>query len=127
MRNAADFRLRCLDSTVQSVVRIPRPSPRERFLCGPIPWRWIMEAARLPGRALHVGLAIWLYARIRRTGEVRLSVAPLYAELGVSRTAAGRALRHLEQARLIAVVRHVGRKPIVTLLDPPVANANDRS
>jgi DNA-binding GntR family transcriptional regulator len=62
-------------------------------------------------------LTIWLYAGMRRTGEIRLSVAPLQGELGVSRTAAYRALRLLERAHLIAVVRHKGRKPIVRLLD----------
>ena len=81
-----------------------------------------MQAARLPGRALHVGLAIWLHARIRRTGEIRLSVAPLGAELGVSRMAAYRALQHLEQAHLIAVIRHRGRKPLVRLLDDHVVS-----
>ena len=32
----------------------------EPFIAGPLPLEWINHAASLPGKALHVGLALWL-------------------------------------------------------------------
>jgi hypothetical protein len=51
-----------------------------------------------------------------KSREMTVSVSAL-AELGVERNAAYRALSSLERANLITVVRHIGRKPRVTLLD----------
>ena len=41
----------------------------DRFLKGPIPWPWLMRAIALPGKALAVGLMLWLQSGItcRRT------------------------------------------------------------
>ena len=83
---------------------------------GPIPWGWLTEAARLPGKALHVAMALWFWAGIKRSGEVALPISQL-SLLGVSRYAAYRGLIALEAAKLVAVRRHQGRKPLVTLLD----------
>src|SRR3954452_4212832 len=32
---------------------------RERFLHGPVPLPWLEAAARLPGKSLHTGVALW--------------------------------------------------------------------
>ena len=55
--------------------RIPRHNRGERFLKGPIPWRWLEVAARLPGRALAVALVLWHLIGLREAaaGTVRLS------------------------------------------------------
>jgi hypothetical protein len=95
---------------------LPKPQPNERFLKGPIPWSWLAKAASQPGRALAVALHLWLWAGMTKSREITVSVSAL-AELGVGRNAAYRALSSLERANLITVVRHVGRKPRVTLLD----------
>jgi hypothetical protein len=105
--------------TVMIGSRPPRPRAGEWFLRGPIPWGWVTQAARLPGRTLHVGLAVWFWAGIQKRATIHFSIAPLSAELGVSRTTAYRALVHLERAGLVSVERHRGRKPNVTLLEAP--------
>jgi hypothetical protein len=36
----------------------PRHRSGEKFLKGPIPLLWLIQAGRLPGKALHVGLLL---------------------------------------------------------------------
>jgi hypothetical protein len=93
----------------------PRPGPGEKFLKGPIPWSWISKGASLKGQALHVGIALWLLAGIKRSQSVALSNSVLQ-DLGVSRYSGYRALHSLESAGLISVDRHTGRNPVVTIL-----------
>lgn len=87
-----------------------------RFLKGPIPWNWLEEAARLPGKALHVALEVWRESGCSRAQTVKVSTSAL-GSLGVSRRAAYAALRRLEVAQLVSVDRHRGRSPIVTILN----------
>ena len=96
----------------------PRRTPRRRgyFLKGPIPWNWLSAAARLPGRALHVALSIRFWTGIKKTDRIAVSVSGL-SELGLSRHAVYRGLKVLEEAGLVSVVRHRGRKPWVTVMD----------
>lgn len=103
--------------------RLPRHKAGERFLRGPIPWAWLVLAAKQPGKALHVAVVLWLWAGIRRSSSGPLSSFRLRA-LGVSRFAGYRALRSLELAGLVTVERHRGRNPIVTLL--PVSAPDDQ-
>jgi hypothetical protein len=88
---------------------------RGRFVRGPIPWDWICRAARLPGAALPVSVALWLLSGIRTTRTVSLGNA-IVAELGVERHAKYRALARLEAAGLVFIERHPGRNPRVTLV-----------
>jgi hypothetical protein len=85
------------------------------FLKGPIPLNWISKSASLPGKTLHVGIALWFLSGLNRSLTVRLSGIILRL-LGVHRHSSYRALIHLEKAGLVSVVRHSGRNPIVTLL-----------
>ena len=87
----------------------------QRFLRGPIPWDWLSVAARLPGKALQVGLAVWHLAGLKNAMTVELSRVPL-ENLGVTRQAAYRGLKALEDARLIEAARRRGRKTRVTIL-----------
>jgi hypothetical protein len=96
----------------------PKPLRHRRFLKGPIPWDWLEKAAQLPGKALAVGMALWLWAGMKRSRRLSLSISSLSA-MGVKRNAGYRAMNELERAGLISVVRHTGRKPKVTLLDVP--------
>lgn len=97
---------------------VPRHRAGQRFLRGPIPWNWLLVAARLPGHALHVGVFLWYRAGLESQSEVRLSVKKVLA-LGVSRSAAYRGLAALEGSGLVAVRRHRGRMPVVTILSGP--------
>src|SRR5262249_17344986 len=110
-----------LPSPITSIVSTsPREAPirkqKGRFLKGPIPLDWLSVAGKLPGRALHVAIAIWFGAGLTRSRQVALSRTWL-RHLGVNRYAAYRGLNALESAGLVSVVRHRGRKPMVTILD----------
>jgi hypothetical protein len=85
------------------------------FLKGPIAMDWLNEAAKQPGKALHVAVAICLWRGIMRRNTFRLSVSKL-KEMGVQRNSAYRALTALETAGLISLERHQGRNPIVTTI-----------
>lgn len=104
-----------------SVSRPPSRPPRHRagshFLKGPVPLTWLETAARLPGKSLHAGLALWYAAGLLKSASVPLSnISGL--RFGIDRNAKYRALEWLERAGLITVERKLGRAPIVTLLDP---------
>ena len=101
-----------------------KPVPGEHFLKGPISWLWLSQAARLSGKSLQVALQICYWRGIRRSDRFPLSVSSL-EHLGVSRSSAYRALHALEEAGLIAVERHRGRRPIVTIRPAPRHRVND--
>lgn len=84
----------------------------ELFLRGPIPWAWLESAMALPGRALHVGIHVWLMAGITRSSMVSVNLS----RMPVDRSAASRGLAALEAVGLVNVRRRPGRKPVVTLL-----------
>jgi hypothetical protein len=93
----------------------PRHRPGEWFLRGPVPWPWLEVAARLPGQALALSLCLWREAGRRKGRTVRLCLG--HVGLGLSEQAARRALRAMERAQLVSVVREPGRGLAVTLLD----------
>jgi hypothetical protein len=96
----------------------PRPKPGAKFLRGPVPLDWLSSAAALPGRSLHVAMAVWFMAGLRKSRTVPVgNVTGL--QFGLDRNAKYRALEWLENAKLISVERQVGRAPVVTILEPP--------
>jgi len=96
--------------------KLPRHHPGEKFLKGPIPLRWLTRAATLPGKALHVALALWFQAGVERSATVRLNLSRLQ-DFGVERSAGSRALTMLATCRLVAVWQRPGCAPIVTILE----------
>jgi hypothetical protein len=102
----------------------PRPKRRPRrtagdwFLKGPIPGKWLQCAAGLPGRALHVGLAVWVAAAMDHSNRAKLTRRHL-SRFAVPYDAGRRGLTTLEKAGLVYAERHPGRCPVVTLLEPP--------
>jgi hypothetical protein len=110
-----------LDSLRIEPAAVTRPAPRTKaarnFLRGPIPLPWLIVAAKLPGRSLHVGLALWYYAGMRSTHQINFPIRWLKTALNMERHAAYRGLRHLERADLVSVARHRGHASIVTLLE----------
>jgi DNA-binding MarR family transcriptional regulator len=95
---------------------IPRHGAGQRFLKGPIPWDWLRQAGELPGKALHVGICIWLEVGMKRSANVKVSLSKVGREMGCDRTTASRGLQHLETAGLINVDRHPGRCPRVRVI-----------
>jgi hypothetical protein len=87
---------------------------RVLFLKGPVPLPWLHQAGALPGRALHVGLALWFLVGVNKSMTVRLAPAATRG-FGMNRHAAYRALRQLERSGLITVSRRSGSSPVVTL------------
>ena len=97
--------------------RIPRHKTGECFLKGPIPADWLSRAAKLPGKALHVGLAIWFLAGLRASRRVKLTQKAL-SLFGVNRSrTVYDGLQQLQSAGLIAVKRKRGRRPVVSIED----------
>ncbi len=75
----------------------------------------LQRAARIPGRALHVYLAIRHRCDLRREQIVTLPADYLRA-WGISKDVKRRALAELETTGLIRVKRRIGRTARVTLL-----------
>jgi hypothetical protein len=98
--------------------RPPRHKPGEAFLKGPIPWRWIERAGRLPGKALAVALLLWKEAGCGRTRTVRFRPVQSRA-FGCHPDTARRGLAALKLAGLVSVRQVPGRCLEVTLLDAP--------
>ena len=67
--------------------------------------------------------AIWFWSGIKRSREVALSMTWLRANFGVDRFSGYRGLAALERVGLVSVVRHPGRKPLVTLLEAATAQS----
>jgi len=87
---------------------------RGRFLKGPIPMHLIARAAKLPGQALALYLAV--HHQTALTGKALVTLpSALLDELGISRDAKARGLRRLQQARLIEIERSCGRSVRVGL------------
>ena len=105
-----------LDTPTTKNLRANRTKARKReFLKGPISWRWLRTASVLPGKSLHVALALWHLSGLRSSKTVKLSRDVLLG-LGVAPDAAARGLLRLEGVGLVKVARHRGRLPVVTLV-----------
>ena len=110
-----------------STPKAPRHGAGEKFLRGPIPWSWLMAAAKASGRgsALKVALALWHLSGLNRQQSTLELGSRILRELGVERHAAYRGLADLEASGLVSVERHSGRRTRVTLLDAPQEDANE--
>ncbi len=95
--------------------KAPRHWPGDKFLKGPVPMNWLNAAARLPGKALHMGIAVWHLSGLNRSARTVTLTTTVLREMGIRRTTGYRALAALEQAGLVSVVRQPGRAPVVTL------------
>jgi hypothetical protein len=107
------------DSTLLSRLsrNVPRHKVGQKFLKGPIPLNWLSMAARQPGKAFQVALGLWFWAGVKKSCEVAFSMSWLKTTFGVDRYSGYRGLAALEGVGLVAVVRHPGRKTVVTLLE----------
>jgi hypothetical protein len=87
---------------------------KNKFLRGPIDWFWLTTAARLPGSALHVAVAIHFLNGFEQTGTVKLKPS-VWRQLGLKRHTVYRAVDELEAAGLISAERKKGCSPTITL------------
>ncbi len=108
-------KLRADPSMLPKKKRQPRKRRAGWFIKGPISGEWISRAAKLPGKALHIALAIQ-YAR-GVFGEPVVLANDLAERFGVGRRqTVCKALRSLEAAGLIQVDRARGRSPRVVVV-----------
>jgi hypothetical protein len=88
---------------------------RDRFLKGPISWPWLQTAMKLPGKALAIGLMLWLQHGITNKATVLFCLSRADRE-GIPTSTARRAIRELEKAGLVEIRRKPGRGLQVTIL-----------
>lgn len=112
---AGERRLVWNPSAQQFMPAVPATGTRVAgFIKGPLPLDWMQRAARLPGKTLHVALALWYLAGLQKSHSVKLASKPLEA-MGVSRDAKYDALSRLVAAGLVTVHQKPGQAPLVTL------------
>ena len=87
------------------------------FIKGPIPVGWLSQAAALPGKALHLALAIHWLTGMNKGAPVKVSKKAL-AHFFISTDAYRDGLKRLEAAGLITVSRLPGQSPIVGVVQP---------
>ena len=88
---------------------------KKKFLKGPIPLDWLTAAARLPGKAINVGIALWWLAGMSKTGALKLTRQSQLA-LNISKDAERDGLRRLRQAGLIELTAQPGQRHIVRII-----------
>jgi hypothetical protein len=98
--------------------RPPRHRQGEKFLKGPVPWAWLESAMRLPGKALHVALALWWEAGCANRRTVRFCLNGSLPG-GLTRQSARRGLRRLAAGGLVTIRHLPGRGLEVTLSETP--------
>lgn len=90
------------------------------FIKGPIPLDWLGATAVLPGKALHVAMAILWLSGMSAGRPFKLTRKSLVV-FGVSVDAAQDGLRRLEAAGLITVSRKPGQRPLISVGNPRAA------
>ena len=85
------------------------------FISGPIPIAWLSQAAALPGKALHLALAIQWLSGMNKGAPVKVSKKAL-AHFCISTDAYRDGLKRLEVAGLLTVMRMPGQSPFVLVV-----------
>ena len=85
------------------------------FIKGPIPMAWISRAAKLPGKVLHVALALFWLAGMKPQQKVKMTRQALDF-FNVSEDAYRDALPRLEKAELIKVWRAPGQRALIEIV-----------
>ena len=108
-------RLRWNPEACQFMAEMPAHRRDGLFIKGPLPLDWFDVATALPGKTLHVALAIWFQVGLERSPTVKLSQKRL-ARFSVSRDAKYDALKRLADAGLIEVKQSAGQSPTITVI-----------
>jgi hypothetical protein len=88
---------------------------QELFIKGPIPMSWLSPAAKLPGKAVHVALALFWLAGMKPQGKVKMT-RQAQNLFNVSNDAYRDALPRLEEEGLIKVWRAPGQRAQVEIV-----------
>jgi hypothetical protein len=91
------------------------PRKFSRYIKGPLPLSWIVEASKLSQASIRVGLLLWYRYGITNDPRVRLSSKRL-AEFDLPRRTCTRGLERLELAGLVVVDRQHSRAPVARLV-----------
>ncbi len=111
-------RLRLPVGSVPQHTEAPVRKRSGKFIRGPIDWEWITRAARLPGKALGMGLILWQKAGYT-PGKYEVKVTLQRGEeLGIREGAARRAIRSLATAGLIRRSQRNGQASDITIVTP---------
>jgi hypothetical protein len=106
----------------QRVVESSRSNIKQPYI-RTLPLEWTILASGLPGKALHVGIVLWFYAGLSKSLTVKLTRSRL-GRFGIHPETGRRALRNLEEARLVRVQRQGHESPTVTILFSAGLNKN---
>ena len=90
----------------------------DQFLKGPVPMPWLITAANLSGKALHIGVALWFWAGMKKS-ETFVLPRNAIKNLGVSRQTCSTHLKAMEQAGLLSIEPQKGKKPKINLFRKP--------
>jgi hypothetical protein len=85
------------------------------FIKGPIPMDWISAAAKLPGKAIHVALALYWMDGMNPQKRFKITRRAL-EQFKVSDDAYRDALLRMEAAKLIRVSRSPGQRALVEIV-----------
>lgn len=113
--NLEDYRVEPMMLPTAKARGEPQRNGSARYLGGKVPMDWVERAGRLKGAALHMAIALAHQATLEGSETVK-PPRELLRRLGVQRAREARALRALEAHGLVAVERHRGRRPRVTVL-----------
>ena len=93
----------------------PTASRPSTYLKGPIPLDWLSTAARLPGKSLHVGIALWFMGGFRSPASSRSQQqACASASTAMQSIADWRGSKRQDWSPF---TRKLGRAPVVTIND----------
>jgi DNA-binding transcriptional ArsR family regulator len=97
---------------------LPKQRQRQpsKFLKGPVPMEWLQAASCVSGAALAVGNALWFLAGVTGRREALPLSTAMLAPFGIGRDRKSRALRALEKAGLVRVVREGNHSPVVDII-----------
>lgn len=109
---------RCMASTSRK-----HPRQKDWFLKGPIPGPWIERAASLPGKALHVAMALQHQSALAKSKQVKVG-KKLQVKFGLKSDSYLRGLRQLEGAGLVRVSSRPGNLHQITIQDTPLEQSN---
>lgn len=87
-----------------------------KYVKGPIPITWLDPVLLMGGKALNVALAIWFQVGLKKRKTVTLPRATTKL-FRVTRHNVWRALKRMEEAKMIFVVRRKGKLSHITVLD----------
>lgn len=87
----------------------------EPFLKGPIPIAWLSRAARLPGKALNVALAMRWLSDMNADAPIKLTRVAM-DKFHFSADAASDALLRMEDAGLIKLHKNPGQRHLIEVL-----------